>query len=147
MRSFRPVLLLAIVAVLVGGCSSAQERTYELDVFNERDRPATLWLLKDGRPFEETWRSPEDYAWFQDGEHGGVVVGPGEVAQASRRGMFAPEARAVLIVYDGDLTFNEMLATPQGSSLRQDLVVRPGKTRIRLTERGTEQEQLGGPAE
>ena len=79
-------------AMLLAGCSSAKEYTFDVSVKNESGRPITLWLTKDGPPMEEGWRSPEQVAMQSPGHEeriSGVLVPDGKTAS------YRPDQREV----------------------------------------------------
>jgi hypothetical protein len=132
------VALLACIAALAGGCSNAKTRQYELYVHNQTSQPVTLWLTKDGPPIEAGWRSPEDLAIEApegDERIAGVVVEPGKVGTAGPvKGEFGPQTNAVLRVYSGATTMSQILAFSRKSPGRLDVVIKPGKNRLTVTD-------------
>jgi hypothetical protein len=131
-RRLLPALLLAAA---LAGCSSAKPRTYDVSVTNRTNEPVTIWLTKDGPPYEEGWLSPEDYAIFRPGRiepFPGWVVMPGEQAATGViTGQFEPETRAVLRVYSGQLRFSEILAR---SEQRLDVPLDGGRSNLVVTD-------------
>ncbi|MFT3789140.1 MAG: hypothetical protein QM770_23685 [Tepidisphaeraceae bacterium] len=116
----------AFVAV---GCSSYEKRSYDVTVRNDNDRPVTVWLTKDGTPSEANWLAPEEIAAGAKADAGiaGAVVEPGKKLGTAASGRFAPDTRAILRVYDGQLKFSEILATSNKSGLlRVDVPLHPG---------------------
>jgi hypothetical protein len=129
-----------LAAVLLGfgapGCSSAQKRTYEVTVKNESTRPVTVWLTKNGPPYEQGWKAPEDLAIelpVGDERIAGVVVPAGRTASTGQVvGHFAPGVQAILRVYLGQKGFDEILAISRGSPDRMEIVLKPGANDILL---------------
>ena len=119
---------LACIGILSGGC--AETRTYQVSVRNETTEPVTLWLFKDGGPYEDGWKSPEDIAIDSpknDEPIGGVVVPPSKTATAGPlKGQFNSDAHAILRVYRGEHTFNQLLAVSQASGERKDVPLPEG---------------------
>src|SRR6187402_2072808 len=102
--------LFVVVMLLAGVCGcTTSKRTYDVTVRNELDKPATLWLTKDGPPSEEKWRSPEEIAKMKtidDLVLSGVVVQPGKTASTGPVvGTFRSGTNGVLRVYVGQTTF------------------------------------------
>ena len=133
--------LVAIALVTCGGCTNAQTRTYQIKVENRSSKPVTVWLTKDGPPWEEGWKSPEDLAIESpkaDEPIGGVVVPPGE-SRVTRdvKGKILPDVDAVLRVYLGQLTFNELLAVSRGSIDRKEVKLQPGPNIVVVTDFGS----------
>jgi hypothetical protein len=118
----KPTPLLALALFILGGC--AETRTYQVSVRNETQQPVTLWLFKQGGPYEDGWKSPDDIAIDSPKDNepiGGVVVPPGKIATAGPiKGQFNSDARAVLRVYRGAHPFNELLAIDRNSGDRKD---------------------------
>lgn len=126
-------LLLILTATLLVGCgSSTQKREYDLTVRNATDRTITIWLTKDGPPYEQGWRAPEHIAASAPGHEeriSGVVVPAGKTAYTGTiKGEFAYSTAAVLRVYDGQYpVFSDLLAVPPKSPSRIDHVLYEGK--------------------
>jgi hypothetical protein len=127
--------LLTMLLALSWGCSSVKPRTYDVSVTNRTNEPVTIWLTKDGPPYEEGWLSPEDYAIFQPGRiepFPGWVIMPGEQATTGViMGKFEPQTRAVLRVYGGQLRFSEILAR---SRERLDVPLDAGRSSLVVTD-------------
>jgi hypothetical protein len=124
-------LLSALLLTL--GCQSYETRTYDVTVHNQTSEPITIWLTKDGPPFEGPWLSPEDLAIEsphrdESREIGGAVVDAGKTATTMRKGRFEPRTHAMLRVYDGARKFEELLATSSESAGRKDVTLPPGKS-------------------
>jgi hypothetical protein len=134
MLSLVPLLLVAI------GCNEAKQRVYDVTVKNESSQPVTIWLTKNGPPWEDGWKSPEDLAIEspQVNERiGGVVVPPGKTAFTGKRtGLFAPRVEAILRIYHGQKLFNEILAVGRDSPNRTDVVLEPGVSQIIVADNG-----------
>ena len=125
-------LLLALVAV---GCSSdTKTYSFQVSVKNATNRPITIWLVKDGPPVEQGWRSPEQLAMSLPGHEeriSGAVIPPGKSADTgTREGKFAPGTYAWLRVYDGPQRLSEILAISRGNPARLDVPLDPGICRI-----------------
>lgn len=130
------ILLLALAAV---GCSDTKTHRFQVSVKNATDRPITVWLVKEGPPVEQGWRSPEQMAIsVPDHEEriGGRVVPPGKTADTGTvTGRFEPHSYAWLRVYDGPTHLSEILATSKGNPARLDIPLDPGVSRIVITDK------------
>jgi hypothetical protein len=124
--------------LLLVGCRSYEARTYDVTVANVSSGPITIWLTKNGPPFEASWLSPEDMAVESprgpQGAIGGVVVPEGKTARTGpRKGQFDSGTRAILRVYSGALTFDQMLASSSESRSRVDVRLPPGQSAYVVT--------------
>jgi hypothetical protein len=126
---------------LIVGCESVQTRSYDVSLKNDSIKPVTIWLTKNGPEFEEGWKSPEDLAIESprmNEKLAGVVVPPGKTAMTGNvTGHFAPHVDAILRVYLGQKTFDELLAVNRQSLDRTDVVLRPGVNRILVKDDGS----------
>jgi hypothetical protein len=127
------VLLLALLLPCVG-CHNWETRTYDVTVKNAGPDPVTVWLTKDGEPFEPGWYSPENLILHSPKEPpkeiSGVIIPPDKVASTGpRTGRFDPHTHAILRIYAGQLGMNQMLATSAGPG-REDLRLAPGQNVI-----------------
>jgi len=131
------LLLLCSFCVLCAGCQP-QTRAYQVSVRNDTAGPVTIWLLKEGGPYEDGWKSPEDLAIESPKANipiGGMIVRPGKIADAGPvTGHFDPDANAVLRVYRGAHSFNELLAISSGSPDRISAKLRPGDNEFLITQ-------------
>ena len=127
--------LLIVSAALLLGCG-AKTRTFDVSVSNDTKEPITVWLTKDGPPYEKSWRSPEDLAIESPtgARVAGVKIPPGQSATTGRmKGKFAEGTLAILRVYGGDYTFSELLAVSRKSPNRADVPIYPGVSRFGVT--------------
>ena len=120
------LLGLITVLFLATGCHWAQTRTYDVSVYNASKVSITIWLTKDGEPYENGWLSPEDLVLESPKNKGivlaGVVVPPGKTAYTGpKQGKFDSDTSAILRIYDGQLKLNDILAVGRDSALRIDL--------------------------
>jgi hypothetical protein len=138
-------LLLAMPGLLflAIGCAQVQTRQYQVTVDNQSSKPVTVWLTKNGEFYEDTWKAPED--WAIESPHAkdpvaGVVVPSHEKRGTDvLTGKFRPETDAILRVYDGQLTFNEILAAGKSTGGRKDVVLKPGSNDVTVTDTGIKQ--------
>lgn len=131
-------LAITLLLVCVCGCHSYDTRTYDVSVKNDSEGPVTLWLTKDGPPFEPGWLSPEDIAIESPRQPvttiSGVVVPAGKTADTGpRQGKFEPGTRAVLRVYAGQLNFDQLLAAQADEKRRIDMRLHPGRSDLVVT--------------
>ncbi len=133
-----PKLLPSLLILIIAGCHSYETRTYDVSVKNNSAGPITVWLTKNGEPYEAGWLSPEDIAVESpkqtDRAIGGVVIPQGKSADTGpRNGQFGPGTRAVLRVYGGQLNFDQILANSSGSKNRVDVDLPSGKSSYIVT--------------
>ncbi len=134
-RYISPMLKSAILTLtlfLIGCGPSLEKRVYDISVRNESNQPITLWLTKNGPAYEDGWKSPEDQALeMPRNQHSisGIIVDPGKTAfTGPYPGKFAYNSSAILRVYLGELTINEILAISRGSERRADIHLPIGKS-------------------
>jgi hypothetical protein len=130
-------LILACLC-LFPGCKSYEKRVYDVTVQNNASVSVTIWLTKDGPPYEAGWLAPEDIAIESPKQPekiiGGVVVPQGKSANTGPlKGQFEPQTRAVLRVYAGQLSFDELLASPSDEKRRIDTTLHPGASNLVVT--------------
>lgn len=128
-------LLSTLLLVLVGlGCSDTKTYNFQVSVQNATTRPITVWLVKEGPPEEQGWRSPEQMAISapqQEERIGGRVLPPGKTADTGTvTGKFLPGSYAWLRVYDGPTHLSEILAISRGNPSRLDIPLDPGVSQI-----------------
>ena len=120
------------------GCHTYEKRVYDVTLKNDSSVPVTIWLTKDGAPFEEGWLAPEDLA-IQSPQQpirliSGIIVFPGKTAfTGPHRGQFEPSTSAVLRVYAGQLKFEEILATREEDKRRFDVRLHRGVSELVVT--------------
>lgn len=123
-------------SLLLAGCSSTKEYSFDVSVRNATDGPITIWLIKEGPPVEQGWRSPEQVAIQSPGQNeriGGRLVPPGKTASTNGpfKGKFDPGSTAWLRIYDGKYaSFSDLLAVSPKSSRRIDQYLDPGKNHL-----------------
>jgi hypothetical protein len=119
-----------LLACLLLGCGP-KTQTYDVAVRNNTQAPLTVWLTKRGdAPLETQWLSPEQLAIHghaKDAEIPGIVVQPGQARGAQIKGKFNGNASAMLRIYRGQLTLDELLATHEVDAMsRLDVPLTPG---------------------
>jgi hypothetical protein len=132
-RLFVPLAAL----LLIVGCASTRQETFELSVKNQTGTPISVWLTKDGPPDEQGWESPELLAMMpQTATYSFSSLEPGKVAHAGPlTGRFEQGVNAWLRVYQGLHTLEEILAISRGSHDRLDLRLVPGRHQITIVEK------------
>ena len=135
MTAKRLSIVSAALVLLLVGCGG-KTQTYDVSVSNDTQAPITVWLTKDGGPYEKHWRSPEDLAMESPGgaKIAGVKIPAGQSAATGPvKGKFAPGSGAILRVYAGDYDFSDLLAVSRGSPNRADVPLYPGANRLSVT--------------
>jgi hypothetical protein len=114
------------------GCANYETRSYEITVKNESSKPIVLWLTKNGPAYEDGWLSPEDLALktkTTDEPYGFQTVPPGKTAftdKSKATGHFASGVSAIMRIYVGQLTLNQILAISHGQPDRLEIPLTPG---------------------
>jgi hypothetical protein len=126
-------LMLLMFALLLAGCHAGYEtRTYDVSVRNLSDGPITIWLTKDGAPYEPGWLAPEDLAIEspkQNAKLSGVIVPPDKTADTGVvKGQFESQTHAILRIYAGKRSFDQLLASTHGDPTRVDYPLHPGRS-------------------
>ncbi len=131
MRFALPLLMFTMI-----GCAPA--RTYDVKVRNDLNQPITVWLTKNGPPAEANWLSPEQIAMGENPAGGRVAGSPvpsGKTAETGKiRGKFEAGAQAVLRIYLGQPTLDELLAMSPQSQTRIDVILPPGQSSLIVRE-------------
>jgi hypothetical protein len=131
------LIVLSSLLLLLVSCRTVERRIYDVHVKNESPGTVLVWLTKDGPLWEEGWKSPEDLAVESPRMRepiAGVLLPPGERTSTGRiRGRFEPATQAILRIYDGEFTFNELLAMSRKDPARTDVVLQPGENDIVIT--------------
>lgn len=139
----RPLLLLAILLVPAIGCTTT--KSFSVSVKNEYKEPMTIWLTKNGPPMERDWLPPEDIAMMQKIPEGvwrkGLILLPGEAADADVTGRFDPGVSAVLRVYRGQKKLEELFGISKGSPNRTDIELPEGRSVFVIDKYGETQRQ------
>lgn len=143
-----------IIAVFVGlftiGCMQAPKATFEVQIINETDKTISVGLVKDaprslvlnaGRPLsEDGWAAPEDIerqAPQLTERHWGELIPPkGRKVLGPKTGEFPAGLTAVLRVYTGDHSVDELLAVGRSDADRLDVSLWPGRSSFVITEVG-----------
>jgi hypothetical protein len=151
MSAMRNVSLLVLVLIFIAvGCSDVQTRQYQVMVYNNSSKPVTVWLTKNGEMYEETWKAPEDYAIESPKARapvtGKVIDAHDHLGTPVLPGKFRPETDAILRIYPGQFTFNEILAANSKNGGRKDVVLQPGYNEVTISETGIDQTHRPLPA-
>lgn len=133
MTRFASLTSIALVASALVGCSSTNTVTFDVTIHNRSPNEVFAVLTKDGGPDEPGWASPEQYAMTPPEKESlviaGVTIPPGKTASAVKTGKFYADSRAMLRVYRGKPSLDELLATSVGA-LRKDVALDAGKSVI-----------------
>jgi hypothetical protein len=131
-------LWLGLLCLVSSAIGCAETRYYSVAVKNQTHGPVTIWLYKEGGPYEDGWKSPEDLAIESPRANeplGGRIIGPGTIATAGPlKGQFDSNSNAVLRVYRGSHTFNQLLAISQDSGDRISMHLKPGDNQFLISD-------------
>lgn len=132
------ISLAVLLALASTGCGPTSQ-SYDVAVRNSTASPLTVWLTKRGGPVESNWLSPEQVAIRGAGKDNtipGILIQPGDARGTGIvKGKFDADSRAMLRVYRGQLTLDEMLATSHADgSSRLDITLEPGLNHYVITE-------------
>jgi hypothetical protein len=121
-----------LFTLLLPACTQNEKRSFEISIRNETARPLSIGLVKNGPPTEEGWLAPHDVAIMApqlSDRKWGLVVKPGEgKVMGPHVGNFAPSVQAILRIYAGTPTIEEMIAFPKTDPERLDIYLWPGKS-------------------
>jgi hypothetical protein len=127
-RRYRLTLLALACTLFASGCTTTE--TFSVELANASTAPVTAWLTKEGGPDETDWLSPEALANAgvkRPELINGVVIAPGKTGTIGPiRGKFESGSIAILRVYAGQLSFDQILATSGPGELRQDVPLNAG---------------------
>lgn len=136
----RNLLLTVSLAAIFAGCAKDTKYDYQVVVDNRSDRTVTVWLTTN-RPINNTqWMSPEEVAIINPGmamPANRVVIPPGSTGTTETiKGKFPPNVEAVLRIYVGERSFDEILAMSRGNPNRVDVRLPVGVNPVTITEQG-----------
>ena len=141
MKLFPFIACLTVICAVSGGCHNVQTRQYDITVKNDSTKTVILWLTKNGPPWEAGWKSPEDLAIESpraDEPFPFQTVPAGKTATANNiKGQFSPGVDAMVRIYIGQHTFDELLAIGRDSPYRIDLKLNPGPNQFRVVDSGS----------
>lgn len=128
-----------VLLFLIGlaGCAG-NVRNFQISLTNDTPAPVTIALTKNGPPFEAKWASPEDVAAkrVSPSEASGMtVIQPSKTVNSTVSGRFESKTVPVLRVYQGEMTFSEMLSARTGVN-RFDLPLTDGMNKFVVHENG-----------
>jgi hypothetical protein len=130
--------LLLVLMMFAVGCSGPTQ-TYQVTLRNDLTQPITVWLTKSGPPAEANWLSPEQVAVGEGppgGRMAGTAVPSGKTAETPKiSGKLPAGTSAILRVYVGQHTLDELLAMSRGNSNRLDVPLSPGDSNLIVRER------------
>jgi hypothetical protein len=129
-------LLVALALIFPLGCTAT--RTYQVSVKNDTSEPITIGLVKEGRPIEPQWVSPEQAAIheLEPSSKMWAAIPAGKSADTGPvRGEFDRDAEAVFRIYQGNLKLPDILAISRGQPNRIDILLHPGLNRFTVTDK------------
>lgn len=140
MTRFAALASLLVVSSSLVGCAPTNTVTFDVTIQNQSQKEVFAVLTKEGGPDERGWASPEQYAMTPPEKESlalsGVVIPPGKTASAVKTGKFHVDSRAMLRIYQGKPTLDELLATSVGP-LRKDVALDAGKSVITVEDSPT----------
>jgi hypothetical protein len=140
MKSLLLFALLTMCAAATAGCHNVQTRSYDISVKNDSTKTVILWLTKNGPPWENGWKSPEEIAVESpraDEPFPFQTVPAGKTATATNvKGQFDAGTDAILRVYVGQYNFNELLAINRDSPSRIEVKLTPGANQFQVVDSG-----------
>jgi len=123
-------LLLSLL--LLPACTQYDRRSFEISVKNETAGPLSVGLVKNGPPSEEGWIAPHEVAMMApqlSDRKWGLVIKPGETkVLGPYTGKFEQGVQAILRIYAGTPTIEEMIAFAKNDPERLDIYLWPGKS-------------------
>jgi hypothetical protein len=118
--------------LLLPACTQYQTRVFEISVKNETVRPISVGLVKNGAPNEEGWIAPHQVAMMAPqltDRKWGLVIEPGQTKVIGpHNGKFEQGVQAILRIYAGTPTIEEMLSYSRSDPERLDIYLWPGKS-------------------
>jgi len=121
-----------LLFLFLPACTQEQKRSFEISVKNETARPISVGLVKNGPPQEQGWIAPHEVAMMAPqltDRKWGAVLKPGETrVLGPYAGRFEPGVQAILRIYAGTPTIEEMLAFSRTDPERVDIYLWPGKS-------------------
>ena len=124
--------LFILIFLLLPACSQEQRRSFEISVRNETGRPISVGLVKNGPPQEEGWIAPHEVAMMapqlSDRKWGAVLKAGETRVLGPYVGRFEPGVQAILRIYGGTPTIEEMIAFAKDDPERVDIYLWPGKS-------------------
>lgn len=124
--------LLILLTSAVGCSQPLAKAAFEVEVTNNTLTPLAIGLVKSGGPMEDGWASPADVmigAPHLSERKWGTPVQPKQKAVLGPlEGRFNPGSSAVVRVYAGDATIEELNAYSRGDLDRLDVYLMPGRS-------------------
>ena len=124
--------LAILLLLLLPACAQYETRSFEIVVKNETAGPISLGLVKNGPPQEQGWIAPHEVAMMApqlSDRRWGWVVGPGESKTfGPYSGKFAPGTQAMLRIFAGTPTIDEMVSFSRDDPERLDIYLWPGRS-------------------
>jgi hypothetical protein len=135
----RSLIALCLCSMLVGCVVDPPGTEFTVEVMNISPKPVSAGLVKTREPREEGWTGPADVAIHSPelgDRHWGDLIRPGETKVLGPRvGHFQPGSVAVLRVYSGNPTIDELTAVGSTDPDRVDVLLAAGKSSYVITVR------------
>lgn len=144
--------LLLVALLLLPACTQVEKRSFEISLKNDTPRPLSVGLVKNGPPTEGGWIAPHEVAMMAPqlaDRKWGWVIKPGETKNIGPySGQFQQGTQAILRIYAGTPTIDEMVSFAKNDPERLDIYLWPGKSGYvirNVAGRLEEQRAEGGP--
>jgi hypothetical protein len=132
MRTGLSCITILLLLWATGCARPLAKASFEVEVQNNTLVPLSMGLVKSGGPGEDGWTSPSDIAigapHFSERKWGTLLPPNQKTVVGPLEGRFNPGSSAVLRVYAGDLTVEELLTYSRGDGDRLDLYLMPGRS-------------------
>ncbi|MFI5377743.1 MAG: hypothetical protein ACHRHE_00435 [Tepidisphaerales bacterium] len=133
----KSLIAVCLATVLVGCVGDPPATEFVVEVMNISPEPVSAGLVKTREPKEEGWTAPADVAIHSPelgDRHWGELIRPGETkVLGPRKGHFQPGSVAVLRVYGGNPTIDELMAVGTSDPDRVDVLLAAGRSSYVMT--------------
>ena len=123
---------LVLSLLLLPACTHYEKRSFQISIKNDTTKPISVGLVKNGPPSEEGWIAPHEVAMMAPqltDRKWGLAIKPGETrVLGPYTGKFSEGVHAILRIYGGTPTIEEMLAFARSDPDRLDIYLWPGKS-------------------
>ncbi len=133
-------LVAVCLASMILGCVGSPPATeFTVEIMNISPTPVSAGLLKTREPKEEGWTAPADVAIHSpeySDRHWGELIRAGETKVLGPKvGHFQPGSAAILRVYGGNPTIEELMAVGRTDPDRVDVLLAAGRSSYVVTVR------------